>query len=131
MAHLGKYIQTLRQKQQLTQAQLEKQAKLKKGYISRLECGRIKKPAILHLEKIAKELKTPLENLLLFEGSGHSFQDLLKQSEQINQKLSFLKNDIQKLQQLLHLAENFTPSLAVTELDFNSPSRTISLPSSH
>ncbi len=111
MVSLGKRIQTLRRKQQLSQLQLERRIGIKREYISRLERGKLKNPTLNTLKKIAHGLGVPLESLLVSDpcskpGTGpspHCFQDLLQQSKQLEQKISFLQNDLHKLNQMLNL----------------------------
>jgi len=116
MPGIGKHIQSLRKQRQLSQVQLGRRSGIKRQYISRLERGKLKNPTLNTLRKIAQGLGVPLENLLLSDVSSHSFQDLLQQSEKIEQKIGFLKDDLHKLHQLLDLMEegNFDVSVCFT-----------------
>jgi len=101
MASLGKRMQTLRKRQDFSQSQLGRRSGIKREYISRLEQGKLKNPTLNTLKKIAHGLGVSLENLLFSDPSSHSFQDLLRQSKRIEQKIDFLRSDVHELGQKL------------------------------
>ena len=106
MAALGAHIKLLRKKQQLSQSQLSKKSGIKREYISSLERGKLRNPTLNTLSKIARGLGVPLEKLLLCDSADpHSFQDLLEKSSDIEQKISLLKDDLQKMTKLLDSLE--------------------------
>jgi transcriptional regulator with XRE-family HTH domain len=61
---LGQAIKRLRTKQRLTQAQLAERAGVSQPYLSQLEAGQKREPAVRIIHRIAKVLGVKIEDLL-------------------------------------------------------------------
>lgn len=61
---LGQAIKRLRTKQRLTQAQLAERAGVSQPYLSQLEAGQKREPAVRIIHRIAKVLGVRIEDLL-------------------------------------------------------------------
>lgn len=61
---LGKVIKMLREDKNMTQIELQENAKLSSGYISRLEAGEYTAPSIVHILKIAQAFGMTLRDFL-------------------------------------------------------------------
>ncbi|MBI4824072.1 MAG: helix-turn-helix transcriptional regulator [Nitrospirae bacterium] len=65
LLHIGKRIQSIREKRRLTQEELEEKTGVNARYISAIECGQ-KNPTVKTLSKLAKGLDIELYELFLF-----------------------------------------------------------------
>jgi transcriptional regulator with XRE-family HTH domain len=61
---LATVIRELRARQDLTQEELAKRAKVARGYRAKLEAGHAKNPSIAIVKKLAKALGVPVGELL-------------------------------------------------------------------
>ncbi len=102
LASVGKRIQSLREKRDLTQEQLEEKSGINTKYISAIECGQ-KNVTIKTLEKIAKGLNIEIFELFLFSEGLESeravkkaIESLIKEADPkiLNLCLDFLKKSL-------------------------------------
>jgi transcriptional regulator with XRE-family HTH domain len=61
---IGQTVKKLRQRKNITQSELQEEANLSSGYISRLEKGGYDAPSIVHIIKIAKAFSLNLREFL-------------------------------------------------------------------
>lgn len=61
---IGQTVKTLRQRKNITQTELQDEATLSSGYVSRLEKGEYEAPSIVHIIKIAKAFDMNLREFL-------------------------------------------------------------------
>lgn len=96
---VGKRIQSIREKRELTQSRLEEKTGINTKYISAIECGQ-KNVTIKTVEKIANGLNIDLYELFLFseeleseEAVKKAIESLIKESDikTLNLCLDFLR----------------------------------------
>jgi transcriptional regulator with XRE-family HTH domain len=73
---IGTTVKLLRERKNMTQTELQEEAKLSSGYISRLENGEYEAPSIVHILKIANAF-------------GMSLRDFLEYAELVPKESSF------------------------------------------
>ena len=61
---VGDAVRKARERQGLTQQQLAKAAKVSQPYLSQIESGSVKDPAVSRMHRIAKALGVKIEDLL-------------------------------------------------------------------
>ena len=64
MATISQNIKRMRAKQALTQDDLEKKANIKYSTLTKIDGGVVAKPSVQTIQKIAKSLGVPMEELL-------------------------------------------------------------------